>query len=141
MIPDDARMGQSDYTRLLRFRSELRRFLQWSEEQAKAEGVTPGQHQLLLAVKGHDDPGGPTVGEAAEYLALRHHSAVGLVDRAEAGGLIERVRDPEDHRIVHLRLTAEGERIIHRLSSAHLEELRRISSFALPSSTDLSQSV
>ena len=125
-------MRQSDYTRLLRFRSELRRFLQWSEEQARAEGVSPGQHQLLLAIKGHPDPPGPTIGEAAAYLALRHHSAVGLVDRAETSGLIERARDPDDHRIVHLHLTAEGERIIERLSAAHLEELRRISSFGLP---------
>lgn len=131
-MPDDARMRDEDYARLLRFRSELRRFLQWSEEQAKAAGVTPAQHQLLLAIRGHGDPAGPTVGEAADYLALRHHSVVGLVDRAESSGLIERSRDPRDHRIVHLRLTAEGERLIQRLSAAHLEELRRIRSFVLP---------
>ncbi|HET7573818.1 MAG TPA: MarR family transcriptional regulator [Solirubrobacterales bacterium] len=125
----DRRMKQSDYARLLRFRSELRRFLQWSEAQAKAEGVTPGQHQLLLAIKGHDDPRGPTIGEAADYLALRHHSAVGLVNRAEGSGLIERRRDPIDHRMIHLHLTALGERLIRRLSAAHLEELRRIRSF------------
>jgi DNA-binding MarR family transcriptional regulator len=122
-------MRQSDYARLLRFRSELRRFLQWSEERAKAEGVTPGQHQLLLAIKGHDDPKGPTIGEVADHLALRHHSAVGLVDRAEGSGLIERRRDPDDHRVVHLHLTATGQKLIQRLSAAHLEELRQIRSF------------
>jgi DNA-binding MarR family transcriptional regulator len=76
-------MSKDDYAKLLGFRSDLRRFLRWSEEQAKAEGLTPSQHQLLLAVKGHRGPDGPTIGEIAEYLALRHHSAVGLVDRAK----------------------------------------------------------
>ena len=70
--------------RLLEFRTGLRRFLHWSEEQARAAGLTAAQHQLLLAVRGHD--GGPTIGEVAEQLLLRHHSAVELVDRAERPG-------------------------------------------------------
>lgn len=131
-MPDGARMSDDDYARLLGFRSELRRFLQWSEEAAKAAGLSPSQHQLLLAIRGHGDPAGPTIGAVADYLALRHHSAVGLVDRAEGGGLIERSRDPDDHRVVHLSLTAKGERLIQRLSAAHLDELQRIRAFALP---------
>src|SRR5690349_1571259 len=76
-------LGDDDYRRLLELRSGLRRFLRWSEQAAQSAGLTPAQHQLLLAVRGHDDPRGPTVGDVAEHLLLRHHSAVGLIDRAE----------------------------------------------------------
>jgi DNA-binding MarR family transcriptional regulator len=126
-------MSKGDYAKLLGFRSDLRRFLRWSEEQARAEGLTPSQHQLLLAVKGHRGPDGPTIGEIAEYLALRHHSAVGLVDRAEKSGLVERARDQQDHRVIRLHLTPMGDDLIHRLSRAHLNELHQLRSFALPS--------
>ena len=120
-----AKVSDAQYRKLLGFRDALRRFLRWSEGEAQAAGLTPGQHQLLLAVRGH--PGGePTIGEVAEHLALRHHSAVELVDRAAAGGLVERHRDEDDHRVVRLRLTAFGEERIEELSRLHLEELRRL---------------
>jgi DNA-binding MarR family transcriptional regulator len=118
--------SEADYARLLHFRSALRRFLHWSEEQARDAGLTPAQHQLLLAIKGHEGEAGPTIGDAAEYLALRHHSVVGLVDRAERAGLVERRRDPDDHRVIHLRLTAAGEERIRMLSAAHLRELDQL---------------
>src|SRR3954451_23035019 len=79
--------SDDDYRRLLSLRTGLRRFLRWSERQAQAAGLTPAQHQLLLAVRGHADHCGPTVGDVADHLLLRHHSAVGLIDRAEAAGL------------------------------------------------------
>jgi DNA-binding MarR family transcriptional regulator len=115
-----------DYRRLLGFRTGLRRFLRWSEREAEAAGLTPAQHQLLLAVRGHSDPAGPTIGERAEYLVLRHHSVVELIDRAAKAGLVERVGDEEDHRVVRLRLTGQGGQAIERLSRLHLEELRRL---------------
>jgi DNA-binding MarR family transcriptional regulator len=115
-----------DYARLLHFRTALRRFLSWSEQQAREAGLTPAQHQLLLAIKGHPGEAGPSVGEVAGYLALRPHSAVGLVDRAEKANLVERRRDPDDHRVIHLRLTATGEERIRALSSAHLRELDQL---------------
>ncbi|HET9770898.1 MAG TPA: MarR family winged helix-turn-helix transcriptional regulator [Acidimicrobiia bacterium] len=117
--------GEVDYRRLLEFRSGLRRFLHWSEQQAAAVGLTPAQHQLLLAVRGHPDPEGPTIGDVADALLLRHHSTVGLVDRAEATGLVRRHRDADDHRVVRLRLTALGAERIEQLSAAHLAELAR----------------
>src|SRR5579884_1551505 len=80
------RLSDADYRRLLQLRTRLRGFLHWSEAQAKAGGLTPAQHQLLLAVRGHDDPRGPTMGDIADYLYLRPHSAVGLVDRADQAG-------------------------------------------------------
>lgn len=116
---------EPDYRKLLEFRTGLRRFLHWSEEQAAAVGLTPAQHQLLLAIRGHPDPRGPTIGDVAESLLLRHHSAVGLVDRAEASGLVHRIRDDQDHRVVRLRLTRLGSRRLAQLTEAHVIEVAR----------------
>ena len=118
--------SQADYARLLALRTGLRRFERWSAEAAQAAGLTPAQHQLMLAIRGHGDPPGPTIGEAAEYLLLQHHSAVGLVDRAEAAGLIRRSRTDADHRVVRLHLTEEGAQRIEALSALHIQELERL---------------
>jgi DNA-binding MarR family transcriptional regulator len=115
-----------EYRSLLEFRTGLRRFLRWSEQQAEIVGLSPAQHQLLLVVRGHPDRRGPTIGDVAEQLLLRHHSAVGLVDRAESAGLIRRQRDSDDHRSVRLRLTARGAEKLRRLTALHLEELSRL---------------
>jgi DNA-binding MarR family transcriptional regulator len=121
------RIGDADYQRLLEFRTGLRRFLHWSEEQAQAAGVSPAQHQLLLAIQGHPDSRGPTIGDVAEYLLLRHHSAVELVNRAEHAGLVRRRQDRDDHRVVRLQLTALGAQKLRRLTAVTLEELARLS--------------
>ena len=126
------KLSDRDYRSLLRLRTRLRGFLHWSEEQAKAAGLTAGQHQLLLAVRGHDDPRGPTIGEVADYLFIRHHSAVGLVDRADAAGLIRRAEDPDDRRAVRLSLTAAGAAALARLSALHIEELGRLADHLQP---------
>jgi DNA-binding MarR family transcriptional regulator len=115
-----------DYRQLLEFRTGLRRFLRWSADLAAGAGLTPAQHQLLLAVRGHPDPGGPTISDVAGYLLVRHHSVVQLVDRAEAAGLVRRVPDPEDARAVRLSLTAEGARRLERLTAATTAELARV---------------
>ncbi len=118
-------LTDAQYRELLTFRTALRRFLRWSEDQATALGLTPAQHQLLLAIRGLDEPLGPTIGAVAEALLLRHHSAVGLVDRAAAAGLVERRSDPDDQRVVRLRLTPTGARRLRQLSRKHFEELER----------------
>jgi DNA-binding MarR family transcriptional regulator len=121
-----------DYRKLLRFRDGLRTFLKWSEEQAHAAGMTPAQHQLLLAIRGHAETEPPTVGDVAEHLLLQHHSAVGLVDRAEHAGLVRRTVDANDHRVVRLSLTPKALRLLERISAANLEELRRLGSRLRP---------
>ena len=103
-------LEQRHYERLLDFRTGPRRFLRWSADQAAMAGVTPAQHQLLLATRGHPDPAGPTIREMAGYLLVRHHSAVELVDRAGAAGLVERRQDAADLPAVRLCLTADGGR-------------------------------
>jgi DNA-binding MarR family transcriptional regulator len=115
-----------DYKDLLALRTALRQFLHWSEQRAQAAGLTPAQHQLLLAVRGHDGAAEPTIGDIAGHLLLRHHSAVGLIDRAEEAGLVVRRRDEDDRRIVRVALTPKGERILASLSAAHLDEVRRL---------------
>jgi DNA-binding MarR family transcriptional regulator len=121
-----AELTRQDYTSLLEFRSALRRFERWSLDQARRVGLTPAQHQLLLAVKGHQDDRGPTISEVAEYLSVRHHSAVGLVDRAVTADLVARVRDQDDSRAVRLALTTVGASRISELSELHLVELGRL---------------
>ena len=119
-------LSPSDYSRLLALRVGLRHFLHWSEQQARDAGLNPAQHQLLLAIKGHRGTDGPTIGDVADYLLLRHHSAVGLSQRTEDQGLIRRVHDRADQRLVRLELTAKGERALQRLSQQHLDELERL---------------
>jgi DNA-binding MarR family transcriptional regulator len=118
-------LSQSEYRALSDFRYQIRRFLRFSEEAAVAEGLEPQHHQMLLAIEGLDDPEGPTVGRLAEYLMIRHHSAVGLIDRLEARGLVERVRGEDDRRTVRVRIAAEGIDKLKRLSDLHREELRQ----------------
>lgn len=122
---DDATLGTRDYRTLARFRSELRAFLHFSEEAARAEGLTPAQHQLLLAVRGHPADGPPSISEVAEALRLKTHSVGGLVDRAEEAGLVLSHADPADGRRRLIEVTPVGEEILERLSALHRRELRR----------------
>ena len=115
-----------DYEHLLELRTGLRRFLRWSEQQAQTAGLTPAQHQLLLAVRGHPDPRGPTIGDVAAYLLIRHHSAVGLVDRAQDAGLVTRSQDTDNLSAVRLALTDKGLRQLESLSEQHLAELKHL---------------
>lgn len=121
-----AELSDADYQRLLAFRTQLRRFDQWSAQRARDYGLTHTQHQLLLAVRGHPDSRGPTIGDVAESLLVRHHTAVELVNRVEYLGLISRTRDGDDRRVVRLALTDNGKRRIRALSAAHLEELSQL---------------
>jgi DNA-binding MarR family transcriptional regulator len=104
----------------------LRRFLRWSEHQAGTAGLTPAQHQLLVAIKGHPGPDPPAIRDLAEYLLLQSHSTVGLVDRAEGAGVVRRQHDKKDARVVRVHLTEKGDRLVKNLTSAHLAELHNL---------------
>jgi DNA-binding MarR family transcriptional regulator len=119
-------LEDEQYRELLRFRVALRRFLRWSDAQAVAAGLTAQQHQLLLAIRGHEGSSAPTIGEVAESLLLKHHSVVELVDRTEQAGFAKRLVDGDDRRVVHLSLTRNGHRVLDALSATHLEELARL---------------
>jgi DNA-binding MarR family transcriptional regulator len=115
-----------DYERLLAFRVRLRQFDQWSRKAAAEQGLTHAQHQLLLAIRGHRGEDGPTIGDVADDLLVKQHTASGLVDRTQTLGLVLRVRDPDDHRRVHLKLTRKGQDVLQKLTAVHLEELREL---------------
>ncbi len=119
-------LPRQDFEKLLEFRVTLRRFQRWSEDQARAAGLTHVQHQLLVAIKGHHGDQPPTVGDLASYLLLRPHSAVELVNRAEAAGLVNRIPDGGDGRVIRVGLTAEGDRVMQELTQAHLERLHEL---------------
>ncbi|MER8863479.1 MarR family transcriptional regulator [Mesorhizobium sp. M0751] len=121
-----ATIGPADYQRLSEFRYLIRCFLEFSQIQAQEAGLTPRQHQALLAIKGFPGGGPVTIGDLAERLRIRHHSAVELVNRLCEAGLVARDNDEEDHRRVLLRLTERADHSLADLSAAHLDELGRI---------------
>jgi DNA-binding MarR family transcriptional regulator len=114
--------------RLARFRYHLRQFLRFSEKSARAAGVTPQQHQLLLGVAGHTGRGWANIGELAEFLQERHNAVVGLVDRAARGGLVRKEPGESDRRFVCVHLTSRGNALLARLSTQHREEVGRLAS-------------
>jgi DNA-binding MarR family transcriptional regulator len=120
------RLDQQDYWRLAEFRYLLRGFLAFSETAAADAGLTPRQHQALLAIKGASRDAVPTIGYLAERLRIQHHSAVELVDRLVDAGLLARAHDVHDRRRVVLKLTRAAEARLGRLSASHLDELNRI---------------
>ncbi|MDQ3987159.1 MAG: MarR family transcriptional regulator [Actinomycetota bacterium] len=120
------KLSDDDYRRLLEFRTAIRKFLAYSKNQAAKVDLTPTQHQLLLAIRGYTAPGEPTIGHVARCLLIRHHSAVELVDRAEAAGLVDRRTDPDDQRVVRLALTKSGAAKLERISRANLGEIGRL---------------
>lgn len=121
-----AELTDAEFAQLLALRTGLRRFLHWSEERARELGLTAAQHQLLLAVRGHPDPAGPTIGDVAGYLLLKPHSASELVDRAVHAGLVTRAPDAANASVHRVALTASGVEKLRRLSTAHLQELSQL---------------
>lgn len=115
---------QADYETLAEFRYRLRRFIAFSDAAARRAGLTPRQHQALLQIKGAPGRDSLTVAELAERMRIRHHSAVGLVDRLAALGFVTRSPAPEDRRRVLVSLTPAAEAKLLRLSAAHRDELR-----------------
>jgi DNA-binding MarR family transcriptional regulator len=119
-------LSKADYEALAAFRYRLRRFLRHAEEGARAAGITPQQHQLLLAMKGHPGREWASVSELAEALQVQHHAAVGLVNRCERAGLVQRTPDPEDGRQLRIVLTEQGDARLREVSLGNRNELARL---------------
>jgi DNA-binding MarR family transcriptional regulator len=119
-------LSKADYEALAAFRATLRRFLRFSEEGARAVGLTPQQHQLLLAIKGTPGREWAYVMELADALQISHHAAVGLVNRCTQGDWVRREPDPDDRRQVRVHLTPEGEKLLEHLSERNRVELQRL---------------
>jgi DNA-binding MarR family transcriptional regulator len=125
-MPKPGQLSKAEYETLAAFRYTLRKFLHFSESAAQAAGITPQQHQALLAIKGFPGRSQVTVGELAERLQLRHHSAVGLIDRLVLEKLVARAPSLEDRRKVLIGLTRLGDDTLQRLSALHRKQLKRI---------------
>jgi DNA-binding MarR family transcriptional regulator len=121
-----SKLSASDYRSLSAFRYEIRKFLAFSEQAARAAGIEPQQHQLLLALRGLPSGTRPTIGAVAERLCVQHNTAVALVDKLEERGLIERGRGVTDRREVLLELTPAGEEVLRALSALHKQQLRTV---------------
>lgn len=119
-------LSKANYEALSNFRCELRRFLAFSETAATAAGLTPQQHQMMLAIKGAPGKESLSIGEIADRLLVRHHTIVELVDRLADLGLVVRKPDPTDKRKIQVALTRAGNAAIGQLSSIHVEELKSI---------------
>ena len=123
------RVSKHEYVALAEFRYGLRKFLRFSEGAAREHGITPQQHQLLLAIKGFPDRDWATVNELADRLQLQQHSVVGIIDRSEQAALIVRCAHSEDLRVTEVHLTAQGEHVLETLTVAHRSELKRMGEF------------
>lgn len=119
-------LGKPDYETLAEFRYLLRNFVAFSDAAAEEAGLRPQQHQALLVIKGFPGRERITIGELAERLGIRHHSAVGLVDRLVGHGLVRRHAERADRRQVTVALTPEAEALLARLSLAHRDALTRL---------------
>jgi DNA-binding MarR family transcriptional regulator len=125
-MTDFSTFSKEDYETLAEFRYALRCFLRFSENAAETAGLTLQQHQALLFIIGYPGREQVTIGELAERLQIRHHSAVGLVDRLEEQRLVERMHNNEDRRQVFISLTEKGLGVLKGLASTHREELSRL---------------
>lgn len=123
-ISVEAPIMKSEYEAIAAFRYAIRRFQRFSEQAARQEGITPQQHQLLLAIKGYPNRDHASVSELADRLQMRQHSMVGLIDRTEAQGLVRREPGVLDRRQVFIYLTSKGEAKLQKLSVQHRQELR-----------------
>lgn len=124
-MPKTKPISKQEYEALAAFRYAIRQFLRVREEAARAVGITPQQHQALLAIKGFPERDHVSIGELAERLQVRHHSAVGLVDRLESQGFVSRTHG-EDRRFVYVSLTEKGESVLHQLTAPHRDEILQI---------------
>ena len=118
-----SRSPRFGYQTLAEFRYHIRRFLHFSEDAARLQGLNSQQHQLLLALKGLPSGRKPTVGAIAERLQLRHHTTVELLDRLADRGYVVRMPDPSDRRAVLVRLTSRGDAVLRKLTRIHRKEL------------------
>ena len=117
---------EEDYRVLATFRARLREFIAFSDVASAKVGVTQQQYQALLALRTHPGPEPLTISGLAALLLIRHHSAVGMVDRLEKQGIVRRSPSTRDRRVVAIHLTARGKRAMDRLAIVHRAELRRI---------------
>jgi DNA-binding MarR family transcriptional regulator len=132
-------MSKADFERLAHFRYHLRRYLRFSEDVTRKNGITSLQYQLMLQIRGFPGRDWATVGELAERLQAMHHGVVSLISRCEAAGLVKRRTGSSDKRRVEVKLTKKGDACLERLARLHRAELLSLQGeFAVPDVTAFS---
>jgi DNA-binding MarR family transcriptional regulator len=116
----------ADYRALSEFRYQIRRFLRFSEDAARGAEIEPQQHQVLLAIRGLPAGQRPTIKTLAERMCVQHHTTVALVDHLEAKDFVRREPSERDRREVLVVITAQGDRLLRRLSRTHHEQLQTV---------------
>lgn len=120
------KLSRVEFKALAEFRYQIRRYLRYMEDKARARGYHPQQYQLLLAIEGLPEGKKPTIKTLAERLQLNHNTMVELVDRCEEGGLLRRIRGDSDRRLVILAPTPTGKRVMEEQARASRAELQEI---------------
>ncbi len=119
------RLPKQVYEELALFRYRIRKFIRFSEEAAREQGLTPQYHQLMLAIMGFPDRECATPKELAERLQITPHACLGLIKRCEGLNYVQRFPNPADRRSVFIGLTQDGMQLLEALSEMHVEELNR----------------
>ena len=118
-----AKITTEDYRSLSELRYRIRHFLRDGDAVACAAGLEPQQYLMLLTIRGLPQGHTATIRTLAERLALKHHSAVELVDRLESHGYVHRNRAPTDRRAVLVSLLPRGERVLENVARRRIKEL------------------
>jgi DNA-binding MarR family transcriptional regulator len=113
-----------EYRALAELRYRIRHFLREGDAVAQAAGLEPQQYLLLLTIRGLPAGEEATIRTLADRLALKHHSAVELIDRLEAHGYVRRTRGRDDRRRVLVSLLPRGERLLEEVVRQRINELR-----------------
>ena len=140
-VPSRGAVSAGELNALVHFRYEIRRFLRFSEDAARAAGLEPQQYVLMLAIRGLTGDQAPTIGAIADQLQIQHHSAVELIDRSVERGLVRRIRNDGDRRQVLVELTAKGDRLLRDLAAHHRDQLSQAAPALVESLTTLMESV
>jgi DNA-binding MarR family transcriptional regulator len=126
------RLPKAVYEQLALFRYQIRKFIHFSESAARSHGLTPQNHQLMLAIMGFPGRDYATPKELAERLQVTPHACVELINRCEQLQLVYRVPNPDDGRSIFIRLSESGMRILEDLSEIHMNELKNIGLLEFP---------
>ena len=81
------------------------------ERAGAVAGLSPHMMRTIMFLQDHDDL---TVGDLAEALGISLGRASRIADQFERLGVVTRVRDPQDRRVVRLRKTPEARAITER---------------------------
>jgi DNA-binding MarR family transcriptional regulator len=119
-----AEITTQEYRALAELRYRIRHFLREGDAVVRNAGLEPQQYLLLLMIRGLPEGEEATIRTLAERLALKHHSAVELIDRLEARGYVRRSRGRDDRRRVLVSLLPRGERMLEEVARHRINELR-----------------